>query len=897
LSSFAQIVASLPSALIITDAAGRIRTLNPAAANMLGQQAAALEGRPAIEILPAELCVRLARGESCNNLPCTFQPPGTDSLPVEVSLTPIRGGATGWIIVATDISPRITAEAAIRESEERFRSFSSIASDWFWEMDGELRFSWFSETASDILGSNTADLIGKRRDELTLTDDLQNSTHWHTHLDDLARRRPFRNFEYRIRSGDSRGYRWVSISGDPVFDAQGAFQGYRGTGRHITARKETEAQLIEAKLLAEAASQTKSAFLANMSHEIRTPLNAVIGMTDMLFFTALTPQQHDYAETIRTSAEALLTLISDILDLSRVESGKLNMEDIDFDLHAVVEEATETLGYKAQQKGLEFVRRLAPDLPAALRGDPGRLRQILVNLAGNAVKFTQRGEIAVEVRMLEEEAERVRLHFEIRDTGIGIATNALPELFHPFTQADSSITRKFGGTGLGLSIAKHLVELMNGEIGVHSAAGQGSTFWFTVQFRKGRVKRRRTPRQPVSLQGLRVLVVDDNHTNCLLLLDLLERWGCRVSCVASGAAALTALDSAAPDERPQLALLDYQMPEMDGMQLARLMRSRPAGRSLKLVLLSSEGLHGEARLAQEAGFNALLSKPVEHDLLQRTLVEVLSGSKEGLVTRHSLVRQVNFAGYRVLLVEDNAVNRRVATALLQRLHLSVAHAENGALAIEMLTRERFDLVLMDIQMPVMDGYAATRVIRNPASPVLDHAVPIIALTANALPEDCEQSLQAGMNAHLTKPVDFNLLVEILAQWLDAAGEITPAGLAPSLIFDPDSVLERVNRDHELASAIVQGAIADLPECLKLLQQAMWDEDLRITLHAIHDMRALAAGAGGRSLADALELLASRVEEGDAEDARRRLGRIKKDLPAMLAALEQFSRVLARQSTM
>ncbi|HRE17288.1 MAG TPA: response regulator [Rhodocyclaceae bacterium] len=782
-----QILAHLPSALIVTDSGHRIETVNAAACTLLGCSREALLAQPAGAFLPVPLAAALATGQSCRDIETDFPGPTGAPIPTLASALPIRDEDGGWLIVATDISRRIAAEASVRRSEARFRSFSGIASDWFWEMDGELRFSWFSENASEPLGIDPSVLIGRRRSDIAAKDELNEASKWVEHIADLEAHRPFRNFEYRIRSTDARGYRWLSINGDPIFNDTGDFLGYVGTGTHISARKDAELALLQAKQQtddanrelqeaihqarelaekAEAANRAKSDFLANMSHEIRTPMNGVIGMTELLFYTDLTAEQRDYAQTIKSSAESLLTVINDILDFSKVESGKLAIEEIDFELAPIVEDTAEVLAFKAQEKGLEFICHIDPDVPPVVRGDPGRLRQVLTNLAGNAVKFTADGEVGIHVSLAAGHDGRRLLRFEVHDTGIGIPANRVGELFQPFTQADTSTTRKFGGTGLGLSISRRLVELMNGEIGVDSRDGEGSRFWFTTRLLdpSGTLP----PRTPlVSLSGIRALIVDDNATNRRLLGTLLENWGCEVSSVASAEAACAYL-TAHPDALPGVALLDFQMPEVDGLELGRRMRQHAPWQAIKLVMLSSGGLRGDSQRAGEIGFDAFMSKPIRQRLLHEQLCEILGRGREPAALQapsDSPVASSPHQQARVLLVEDNAINRRVAVGLLQRLGIVPEIATDGHEAIARLSAARFDLVLMDIQMPGMDGYTATRIIRDPASAVLDHAVPIIALTANATTTDVDEALAAGMNDHLAKPIDLKLLAAALARCL------------------------------------------------------------------------------------------------------------------------------------
>ncbi len=729
--------------------------------------------------------------------------------------------------------------------------------------------------------------------------------------------------EYRLRRKDGSPV-WCVLSGKAM-DPSNLDRGSIWVIDDVENRKRAEAELLEtnrhleeataraSRLAAEAeqANIAKSEFLANMSHEIRTPMNGVIGMTGLLLDTELNGEQRRYAEIVRASGESLLGVVNDILDFSKIEAGKVELEVLDFDLTSLLEDFAASLAVRAHEKGLELLYDVDPRVPTRLRGDPGRLRQVLNNLAGNAVKFTSTGEVAVRVSMADENEADALLRFSVRDTGIGIPANKIGMVFEKFSQVDASTTRKYGGTGLGLAISKQLVELMGGGIGVESEYGKGSEFWFTARLGRQPQGAQAESIPPADLARVRALVVDDNAASREILTTRLASWGMRASPAQDGPDALKALDQALAANDPfRIALIDMQMPGMDGMALGRAIKADERLAGLRMVMMTSMGTRGDARRFQEAGFAAYATKPIRHQELKAVLTLALMDWKgtetapRPIVTRHMARETLNlFSGRtaRILLAEDNVTNQQVVQGILKRFGLTADAVSNGANAVKALEAAPYDLVLMDVQMPVMDGLKATSAIRDPRSAVRNHRIPIIAMTAHAMRGDRERCLEAGMDDYVSKPVSPHALAEVLEKWLpgetaearkQAPGALKVIDAAASKesdlpVFDRTSMMARLMDDLELARTVAEGFLSDIPRQIEVLREYLNAGDAPGGERQAHNIKGAAASVGGERLREVAIELEKTARAGDMDGARARMTRLE-------AEFDRLKREMAKE---
>jgi PAS domain S-box-containing protein len=794
-----------------------------------------------------------------------------------------------------DIEERKKVEDALRKSEEKYRDILVTMDDGYFETDlsGCLRF--FNPSVAKILDYTEEELLGMNYQKFTSP--VYISKVFETFHQIFLTREPARiDWQFVKKNGEIA---YIEAFINPLKDMEGKVIGFRGVGRDVTERLKDEEELRQAKATAEEATRAKSQFLANMSHEIRTPLNGVIGMTEVALDMNTDEALHSILNTINREAESLLGVINDILDFSKIEAGRMGIESIPFDLRTTFDDVADGFSVRAFQKGIELIAFLNSDVPSLLLGDPGRLRQILVNLVGNAVKFTPAGEVYLKGELLEDRGEDVLIRFSVKDTGIGIPKDKQDSIFESFTQADGSTTRKFGGTGLGTTISRMLVEMMGGKISLESEEGQGTTFWFDLVFRKQSSPDKPQLKRQVFFPDLKVLIVDDNRTNRFILREYLKSWGCQIVEATKAAEALMTLDeSHQRGETFDLVLSDYLMPEMNGFDLVRQIRSREEFRSIPCLILTSAGSRGDGKRCRDLGIQGYLTKPLRRDELYHAIEDILSSPGDDvvnqtgrLVTQHT-IKEKHKGHVVILLAEDYPTNQQIVMSHLKSVGYTIDLVEDGAQALQAFREKPYDLILMDIQMPVMDGYEATIEIRRlEAEMPGGKRVPIVAMTAHAVKEYIDKCLESGMDGYLSKPVRRSDLLDVVDKWTSRTVIMKDDQAASPLIeqnkdseekviMDYDAALLEFSDDKAFLREVMDGFVENVEKQLILIRQAIADGDAALVGKESHSIKGGSGNLKARELSEMAALMEKLGKEGNLQGLRD-------TLPVMEEAFARF----------
>ena len=792
---------------------------------------------------------------------------------------------------------------SLGKSESKNRLLATIveqSSEAIWTADLAGNVTSWNSGAAAMFGYGPGEVIGRALKASASTPDEEQAR--------AQRLAAGEKFSYESKAMTASGVTIdIQVAVAPLLDESGGCVGRIAVARDVTQNKRSEEVLRHAREAAEAASHAKSSFLARMSHEIRTPMNGVLGMTELLLETGLTSTQRKYAETVQRSGKGLLGIINDLLDFSKIEAGKLELENIDMDLRRVIEDVVELLAERAYAKGLEIACSIPGNLIADVRGDPLRLGQVLTNLVGNALKFTEQGAVVIRAALVDETAQKVTIRFEVKDTGVGISRETQSRIFEEFSQADGSTTRRHGGSGLGLAISKQLVEMMGGEIHVDSAPGAGSTFWFTCSFDR---LAKQSHSAPIGLlTGVRALIVESSALNSGILQAQIRNWEMTARVAVTPKQAVDLLVQAAARGAPfDMALIDVGLPGMDAAQLARTIRASADIAKVRLVMFTRRFV--DAQHARDAGFDACLVKPVRQTVLYDCLINVMAGRPQDPVVEPAGAKPLIKApaGIRgeILLVEDNLINQQVALGILQVQGYSVTIANNGREAVETYARHPFDLILMDCAMPEMDGFEATREIRS-RDRASGKRVPIVALTANAMAHDREECLNAGMDDHLSKPFSMQMMQETLDRWLPRAVPTQPgaAELAARATAKAAEVLDRQVLD-ELSRALANGKpdllaslmnlyLAESPKLMLDLKRAAGAGDAPKMANVAHSLKSCSANVGAMALSRYCADIEASAKRADTEEACRILAKVEVEHGSVQAALRaEFERLTAGQ---
>ena len=891
------LITNNPLAIVVGGPGGRLELVNPAFEKLFGYTSDEAIGLRVDELLyPSNLSrdemderLKKIKKETIHETVKRRKKSG-DLVDVELHAVPLllESGEQNVLALYQDISQRVAAEKALRDSEGLFRTLSEAAPIGIFHTNTQGQCIYVNERWTEMTGQSAKEALGLGWLQAIHPDDREQVTKVWTSGISLGM-----ELRDECRFLTPEGHvNWVVWQSRALRAPDGILLGYVAVLEDVTKRRAAEVRLREAKDAAEAASRAKSEFLANMSHEIRTPMNGILGMTDLALDTELDPEQREYLEMVRSSAESLLGIINDILDFSKIEAGRLDLESVSFSLLDCIESALEPLAVRAQQKGLEVTWALQSDIPELLMGDPSRLRQILINLVGNAIKFTKEGEVSVRAQRLQTNEGFIPIRFSVSDTGIGIPKEKHEQIFDAFSQADSSTTREFGGTGLGLSISARLIQLMNGEMGLESAPGKGTTFSFTVPFA---ISTAATPAAPAmahpELVNKKVLVVDDNETNRNLLMRILPQWGLASFQAENGIEALEMFTKSVEENAPfSVVLLDQNMPEMDGYEVSRRIRLSAKKEQPAIIILSSAPSFADPERLKKLGIERTLVKPLRRATLYEAIrhgLKLLAPLEKAHIL-HNEPRKTR--GLRLLLVEDNRVNQKVAMRFLEKMGHQVTLAINGREALELLQPNSFDLILMDIQMPVMGGVEATQKIREAERKTGVH-IPIIAMTAHAMAGDAEKYLSAGIDGYVSKPVRSVLLraeIDRLARALVLPEEHVmkeTEKVSSNLIFDHGELLRRVDNDRELLHDLLTIFKEEFPRHLQALREAVDSGDGKLVAVAAHTLRGMLLNLAAGQAAAAVARLEQMGRSGEPSGIQDAFSAFEKDAMKLLPQLD------------